>query len=74
MSQYAGRVQWFHNAKGYGFVSRDDGGKDVFLHYSSIESDGYKTLQEGDLVQYDIVKGKQGLQADKVLRLKQASE
>lgn len=65
MPQYKGSVRWFNNAKGYGFLGRDDG-PDVFVHYSSIEADGYKTLKEGDPVEFDIIKGQQGLQADQV--------
>ena len=68
MSQYQGAVKWFNNAKGYGFLGRE-GGKDVFVHYSSIEADGYKTLKEGDLVEFDVIQGAQGLQADHVSRL-----
>ena len=65
MSQYEGEVKWFNNAKGFGFVGRPDG-PDVFLHYSSIEADGYKTLTEGDLVEFDIIQGPKGPQTDKV--------
>ncbi len=61
-----GTVKWFNNAKGYGFLSRDDGEKDVFCHYSSITGDGYKTLKEGQRVEFDLVKGQKGLQADNV--------
>jgi CspA family cold shock protein len=71
MAQFKGEVKWFNNAKGFGFLGRD-GGPDVFVHYSSIASDGYKSLKEGDEVEFDIIDGKQGLQADKVSRLKQA--
>jgi CspA family cold shock protein len=67
MSQYSGTVKWFNNAKGYGFLGRDNGA-DVFCHYSAIESDGYKTLKEGDQVEFDVVDGAQGPQADKVSR------
>ncbi len=66
MAQYSGSVRWFNNAKGYGFIGRDDGGPDVFTHYSSIQSDGYKTLKEGQPVSFDIVQGEKGLQADNV--------
>jgi CspA family cold shock protein len=71
MAQFKGEVKWFNNAKGFGFLGRD-GGPDVFVHYSSIASDGYKSLKEGDEVEFDIIDGKQGLQADNVSRLKQA--
>ncbi len=66
MAQYSGTVKWFNNAKGYGFVGRDDGGPDVFTHYTSIQSDGYKTLKEGQPVSFDIVQSEKGPQADKV--------
>lgn len=66
MSQFRGVVRWFNNAKGYGFLGRD-GGPDVFVHYSAIEKDGYKTLKEGDQVEYNVVAGAQGRpQADHV--------
>jgi CspA family cold shock protein len=62
-------VKWFNNAKGYGFLGRD-GGADVFVHYSSIQNDGYKSLKEGDEVEFDIIEGTKGPQADQVVRLK----
>ena len=71
MSQYKGEVKWFNNAKGYGFLGRD-GGADVFVHYSSIQLDGYKTLKEGDKVEFDIIHGSKGPQADQVTRLNEA--
>jgi CspA family cold shock protein len=67
MSQLTGTVRWFNNAKGYGFLGRNDGGPDVFVHYSAIQSNGYKTLREGDPVTFDIVQGDRGRpQADNV--------
>jgi cold shock protein len=71
VSQYKGTVKWFNNAKGYGFLGRD-GGADVFVHYSSIQRDGYKSLKEGDEVEFDIIEGSKGPQADQVNRLKEA--
>ena len=68
MAQYTGEVKWFNNAKGFGFLGRSDG-PDVFVHYSSIQLDGYKTLKEGDPVEFDVVQGTQGPQADKVVRI-----
>jgi cold shock protein len=62
-----GTVKWFNNAKGYGFLGRD-GGPDVFIHYSSITSDGYKSLQEGDKVEFEIVQGQKGPQAANVTK------
>ncbi len=68
MAQFHGTVKWFNNAKGFGFLGRDTG-PDVFVHYSSILLDGYKTLKEGDEVEYDVIQGAQGPQADKVTRI-----
>ena len=70
MSQFEGTVKWFNNSKGYGFVGRSDGGPDVFTHFSSIQTDGYKSLKEGDAVSFDIVQGVKGPQADQVQILK----
>jgi len=67
VAQYKGKVKWFNNAKGYGFIGREDG-PDVFVHYSAIQLDGYKTLKEGDEVEFDIVQGTKGPQADSVIR------
>jgi CspA family cold shock protein len=60
-----GTVKWFNNSKGYGFIGRDDG-PDVFVHYSAIVGDGYRTLQEGDPVEFEIVQGPKGPQAANV--------
>jgi len=62
-----GKVKWFNNAKGYGFIGRD-GGADVFVHYSAIVAEGYKTLQEGDAVEFEIVQGQKGPQAANVTK------
>jgi CspA family cold shock protein len=61
-----GKVKWFNPRKGYGFIGTDDG-RDVFVHYSSIGGDGFKTLDEGDTVQFDIVEGEKGLRATNVV-------
>jgi cold shock protein len=71
MAHFQGAVRWFNNAKGYGFLGRD-GGPDVFVHYTAIQTDGYKSLKEGELVEYDVVQGDKGPQADQVIRLKNA--
>jgi len=58
-----GKVKWFNNAKGYGFVIAEAGGEDLFVHYSSIQMDGYKTLKAGQEVEFDIEQGPKGLHA-----------
>ena len=72
VAQYKGKVKWFNNAKGYGFIGREDG-PDVFVHYSAIQLDGYKTLKEGDEVEFDIVEGQKGPQADAVIRFRDSA-
>ncbi|MBV9573992.1 MAG: cold shock domain-containing protein [Acidobacteriales bacterium] len=62
-----GTVKWFNNAKGYGFIGRNDGA-DVFVHYSAISSEGYKSLQEGDNVEFEITTGDKGPQAANVTK------
>jgi CspA family cold shock protein len=64
-SEVQGTVKWFNNSKGYGFIGRNDG-PDVFVHYSAIVGDGYRTLQEGDPVEFEIVQGPKGPQAANV--------
>ena len=64
-----GKVKWFNARKGYGFIATDDG-QDVFVHYANITTDGFKTLNEGDLVSFDIVKGEKGLRAENVVQKK----
>ena len=60
-----GKVKWFNNSKGYGFIGRDDG-PDVFIHYSAILGEGYRTLAEGELIKFEIVQGPKGPQAANV--------
>ncbi len=61
-----GTVKWFNETKGFGFISQDDGGDDVFVHFSAIQSDGFKTLPEGAKVSYDVQDGPKGPQASNV--------
>lgn len=65
---YQGKVKWFNAAKGYGFIEREDG-DDVFVHFSAINAEGYKTLEEGQAVSFDIVEGARGPQAANVTRV-----
>jgi cold shock protein len=67
MSQQ-GTVKWFNNAKGYGFIQPETGGEDVFVHHTAIVSEGFRTLNQGERVSYEIVQGPKGLQARNVLR------
>ncbi len=62
-SKLTGTVKWFNDAKGFGFITPDDGGEDVFAHFSSIQMGGFKTLKEGQKVTYEIVQGPKGKQA-----------
>ena len=62
-----GKVKWFNPEKGYGFIERDDGG-DVFVHFSAIQTEGFKTLNEGDQVEFEVVEGQRGPQAANVVK------
>jgi cold shock protein len=64
-----GTVKWFNSEKGYGFLAPDGGGADVFVHYSSIQSSGYRSLDEGQRVSFDVEQGQKGPQATKVTPL-----
>ncbi|MGH7550402.1 MAG: cold-shock protein [Gemmatimonadota bacterium] len=63
-----GKVKWFNDAKGYGFIEQD-AGEDVFVHFTAIQTDGFKTLAEGQQVEFEVTAGKKGPQAAKVLKL-----
>ena len=64
-----GTVKWFNDSKGYGFLTRDDGEKDVFVHHSAIRGDGYKSLTEGQRVEFEVVDGTKGPAAENVIKL-----
>jgi CspA family cold shock protein len=61
-----GTVKWFNQEKGYGFITPDEGGDDVFVHYSGIVGEGFRSLEEGDRVSFEVTRGKKGLQAENV--------
>ena len=63
-----GHVKWFNENKGYGFIAQEDG-EDVFVHYSAIQDEGFKTLAEGQKVEFEVVRGEKGLQAAKVIKV-----
>jgi len=63
-----GRIKWFSDAKGYGFIEQEDG-EDVFVHYSAIQGEGFKTLAEGQKVEFEVTQGPKGLQATRVMKV-----
>lgn len=67
----SGTVKWFNNAKGYGFIVPETGGEDVFVHYSTIDGSGFKTLKEGQVVQYEASESPRGVQTTRVVGLQQ---
>ena len=69
-----GKVKWFSNVKGYGFLEKEGGGQDIFIHYSAIQGEGYKKLGEGEEVTFDIVQGEKGPQAANVIRSKKSEK
>ncbi|MFF3159728.1 cold-shock protein [Streptomyces sp. NPDC057910] len=64
----SGTVKWFNSEKGFGFITQDDGGPDVFAHYSSISGSGYRELFEGDQVTFEVAQGQKGPQAENIVR------
>jgi CspA family cold shock protein len=64
-----GTVKWFKDDKGFGFITREDGEKDVFVHHSAIQGEGFKTLMEGDRVEFDVVQGQKGPAAENLVKL-----
>lgn len=69
MSKKRGTVKWFNDQKGYGFITPEDGGKDIFVHFSSIIGEGYKSIAEGQLVEFEIGQGPKGEHASDVVKV-----
>jgi CspA family cold shock protein len=68
VARIKGKVKWFNDAKGFGFITRDDGEKDCFVHFSAISGSGFKSLAEGDSVEFEVVQGQKGAQAADVTK------
>ena len=69
MAKIKGQVKWFNDSKGFGFITPDDGSKDIFVHHSAIQSNGFKTLTEGQKVEFELQEGQKGLSAMNVILL-----
>ncbi|MDH4045182.1 MAG: cold-shock protein [Gemmatimonadota bacterium] len=69
MSRIKGKVKWFNDQKGFGFITPDNGEKDCFVHHSAIQATGFKTLGEGDAVEFDVVQGQKGPAAENVSKI-----
>jgi cold shock protein len=73
MARVTGTVKWFNDAKGYGFITPENGDKDCFVHHTAIQADGFRSLAEGERVEFEIVQGQKGPAAEKVTKVKCAS-